>query len=373
MSRRSSISAILCSLLALFAIVVACPVVNSQTIDGPLLVPPVPEPEALTGLGQSANQPTTPSAPVISDAAPDVLADGYWLVGTESSPQSFDESLPRFCASVQRYETCNGTRHSSLQELSGLLAPNVPVIIVVHGSFMDSPSIVPESRKTWQWLQRGSCGQPFQMIYFTWPSFRHLSIAPAIDVAVLGRQASRNGFYLAQLIQSIPDQCPISLVGHSHGTRVIAAALHLTAGGTVEGHTLRCRSCVDRDVRVVFSASAIDHDWLNPGERFDRTMWSADCLVNLRNEHDPALLIYPLRRLGSSRALGRSGFTRSDRSELGRTSARIAEVDVTDTIGHRHLWPAYLEDASLPQKIRNHLYFADQVSKYQVSSTTSRQ
>ncbi|MFO0976626.1 MAG: hypothetical protein U0996_09530 [Planctomycetaceae bacterium] len=371
MSGRSFISATLCSLLALFAIVIACSSVKAQSVEEPLLVPPVPQPETFSPpAATDALLDATPSVP-----APrlNAVADGYWLVGTESSPQSFDESLPKFCASVRRYEACHGVRRSSLQELSGSLAPNVPVIIVVHGSFMDSPSVVPESEKTWRWLQKGSCGQPFQMIYFTWPSFRHLSIAPAIDVAVLGRQASRNGFYLAQLIQSLPDECPVSLVGHSHGTRVIAAALHLTAGGMVEGHTLRCRSCADRDVRVVFAASAIDHDWLNPGERFDRTMWSADCLVNLRNAHDPALLIYPLRRLGSSRALGRSGFTSSDRKELGRTSARIAEVDVSDTIGHRHLWPAYLEDASLPQRIRNHLYFADQVSKYQVSSTTSHQ
>lgn len=372
MRGRCSISATLCSLYAVLAIAVSCPFVSAQT-SPPLLVPPAPEPvaeqvapSAATDRSISPTETLSPPGEIRILQSP--VMEGYWLVSTEHSPQSFDESLPRFCASVRRYDDCHGVRSSSLQELVGSLAPNVPVVIVVHGSFMDSPSVVPESLKTWRWLQRGSCGQPFQMIYLTWPSYRPLSIAPAIDVAVLGRQASRNGFYLAQLIQSLPDECPLSLVGHSHGTRVIAAALHLTAGGTVEGHSLRCRSCGDRDVRVVFAASAIDHDWLNPGERFDRTMWSADCLVNLRNEHDPALLIYPLRRLGSSRALGRSGFTQSDRRALGSTSRRISEIDVSDSIGHRHLWPAYIENTSLPQRIRNHLYFADQVSKYQVTS-----
>lgn len=377
MRGRSSISATLCSFFAAIAIAGSCSVLPAQ-ITPPLLVPPAPEPAPVP----ESTLPSTETewrieAPADSSQASEnaiqsaAVMEGYWLVSTEHSPQSFDESLPRFCAAVRRYEDCHGVRSSSLQELVSSLAPNVPVVIVVHGSFMDTPSIVPESRKTWRWLQRGSCGQPFQMIYLTWPSYRPLSIAPAIDVAVLGRQASRNGFYLAQLIESLPDECPLSLVGHSHGTRVISAALHLTAGGTVEGHSLRCRSCVDRDVRVVFAASAIDHDWLNPGERFDRTMWSADCLVNLRNEHDPALLIYPLRRLASSRALGRSGFTPNDRRALGSTSRRISEIDVTDLIGHRHLWPAYLEHASLPQRVRNHLYFADQVSKYQVTSAST--
>lgn len=377
MRRRSPISATLSSFLAAIAIAASCTLLPAQT-SPPLLVPPAPEPdaatEALAPPAEALWQIESPagSSRVVEDASPTSgVMDGYWLVSTERSPQSFDESLPRFCAAVRRYEDCRGVRTSSLQELVGSLAPNVPVVIVVHGSFMDSPSIVPESRKTWRWLQRGSCGQPFQMIYLTWPSYRPLSIAPAIDVAVLGRQASRNGFYLAQLIQSLPDQCPLSLVGHSHGTRVISAALHLNAGGTVEGHSLRCQSGVDRDVRVVFAASAIDHDWLNPGERFDRTMWSADCLVNLRNEHDPALLIYPLRRLGSSRALGRIGFTENDRRALGSTSRRISEIDVTDSVGHRHLWPAYLEHASLPQRVRNHLYFADQVSKYNVNSEST--
>lgn len=377
MRGRSSISATLCSFSAAIAIALSCSIVSAQTLPS-LLLPGVSESEAVIepAVPSSASpwhidRPADSGSPDHSYTTASSVMDGYWLVSTERSPQSFDESLPRFCAAVRRYEDCHGVRSSSLQELVSSLAPNVPVVIVVHGSFMDSPSVVPESRKTWRWLQRGSCGQPFQMIYLTWPSYRPLSIAPAIDVAVLGRQASRNGFYLAQLIQSLPAECPLSLVGHSHGTRVISAALHLTAGGTVEGHLLQCRSCVDRDVRVVFAASAIDHDWLNPGERFDRTMLLADCLVNLRNEHDPALLIYPLRRLGSSRALGRSGFTQNDRRALGAASRRIAEIDVTDSIGHRHLWPAYLEHASLPQRVRNHLYFADQVSKYQVNSEST--
>lgn len=61
----------------------------------------------------------------------------------------------------------------------------------------------------------------FQMIYFSWPSDRALSPFASIDVAILGSRASRNGFYLASLIQSLPPECPVCLVGHSHGTRVI--------------------------------------------------------------------------------------------------------------------------------------------------------
>ena len=279
-------------------------------------------------------------------------------MSTWSSPQSFGDSSLRFCDDVDRYDECVGFRRSSLCELSQSLIPGVPVCIVVHGSFMDSPSVVPESCSTWQWLKAGSCGQPFQMIYFSWPSDRPITLAN-IDVAVLGKRAGRNGFYLASLIQHIPPECPISLIGHSHGTRVISSSLHLMAGGAVEGCGHPFARATGRRIRTVFAASAIDHDWLNPGQRYDRALCSTECLLNLRNNYDPALVIYPLRCIGSSRALGCSGFTTKDHKRLGSLNCRVREMDVSSRIGARHLWPYYTSESWLARSIGSYVYFSD--------------
>ena len=106
-------------------------------------------------------------------------------------------------------------------------------------------------------------------------------------------------------------------------------------------------------------AAAVDHDWLNPGERYDRALCSAECLLNVRNALDPALLLYPARRPLSSRALGQSGFTSKDRTRLGGWSARVRDLDVTNLIGHGHFWPDYYSRPEIARSIRHYVYFTE--------------
>ena len=283
---------------------------------------------------------------------------GYWIVSSWNSPQEFENDQLRFCPQVQQVDECTDGQPSCMEQLTGSLIPGVPICIVIHGSFMDSPSVLPDSHRTYSWLKAGACGRPFQMIYFSWPSDRALSPFASIDVAILGSRASRNGFYLASLIQSLPPECPVCLVGHSHGTRIISSGLHLLGGGVVEGHRHCTPGCAGRRIRVVYTASAIDHDWLNPEERFGRALCCVECLINLRNVKDPALQIYPLRRIGSSRALGLAGFTSKDRRELGTYGSRVRDWDVSSLIGHDHSWPNYVAHGSLSSSLRNYLFFA---------------
>lgn len=284
---------------------------------------------------------------------------GFWIVSTHQSPQSFDHACPKFCPGVTRFDQCVGYRQSSLAELCQSLQPGIPVCITVHGSFVDWESVCTESRCAWQWLQSGCPDRPLQVICFTWPSDRIAGPLIQLDIAVLGRRASRNGFYLADLIRHLPVESPVSLVGHSHGTRVIASGLHLMGGGTVEDLAYPWAAPGSRRIRAVFAASAIDHDWLNPDERFGRALCSAECILNLKNNHDPALKVYPLRRPFSSRALGFSGFTSKDRRELQSWSHKVADLDVSSQIGHAHLWPEYFTKPWLARSISNYTCFPD--------------
>lgn len=300
-----------------------------------------------------------------------VTAPGYWIVSSWKSPQNFDDGGLQFCPEVTRFDTGQGYRRAGIGDLTQSLVPGVPICVFVHGSFMDSPSVLPESCATWTWLDKGSCGLPFQMIYFSWPSDRHLTALASIDVAILGNRASRNGFYLASLIKQLPPESPVCLIGHSHGTRVISSSLHLLSGGDVEGHRHCSPGADGRRLRVVYFASAIDHDWLNPGERFDRALCCTECLVNVRNAKDPALMIYPLRRVGSSRALGFAGFTKKDRSELGSMNGKVRDWDVSEMVGHGHLWPNYVNRPGLACSLRNYFYFADSQTPVVASESTT--
>ncbi|MFM7037322.1 MAG: hypothetical protein ACKO2L_06330 [Planctomycetaceae bacterium] len=319
----------------------------------------IPAPQrAVESEATDASRPPDDARPVPDlQAAP---ADcGYWIVSTENSPQSFDDSLPRFCATVRRYDHCHGVRATSLAELLGSLTPGIPVCIMVHGSFMDSGSVVSESLRTWQWLRHGAHGRPFHLIYFRWPSWRLPSALINIDIVILGRRASRNGFYLAELLRLLPSESPVSLLGHSHGTRVISSAAHLLAGGSVEGFGLSSRELGGQRLRAIFAASAIDHDWLNPGERFDRALCSLQGLLNLQNRHDPALLLYPAHRVGARRALGHIGLTEKDRRALGTRSRQVRDLDVTKVIGCRHLWPVWTAEPSLACRASADLFWPE--------------
>lgn len=295
------------------------------------------------------------------DSLPESITQQYWIVSSWASPQQFDNSPRQFRPQVTCYRNGQGYCCATIKDLRDSLIPGVPICLVVHGSFMDHPSVRPESLSTWRWLT--SAGQAVQFIYFSWPSDRPMTLAQ-LDIAILGNRASYNGFYLASLIKELPPECPISLIGHSHGTRVISSALHLMSGGDVEGITHPCATCSGRRIRTVFVASAIDHDWLNPQEHFGRALMCTECLINLRNHKDPALVIYPFRRIGSSRALGCTGFTRSDRRDLNGWSGKVRDLDVSWMIGPRHMWPSYLAQKGLARQLQNYLFFADSLPPF---------
>lgn len=336
--------------LLIVAILACCPSALSQE-----LTLPVPPENQFHSSGLDPRQPAE-SMPQVGGCS-----DGFWFVSTHLSPQSFDDPCPKFRPCVSRYEDCSSFRRTGFHELSASLIPGMPVCLFVHGSFVDMPSAGKESICTWKWLRDAGVGQPMQMIYLYWPSFKKMSLTVQCDVNQLGRQAARNGYYLAELLQHIPRECPVCLIGHSHGTRVIASGLHLMAGGAVQRIRHPFARVNGLRIRSVFVASALDHDWLNPGHKYDRALCSTECLLNMTNRHDRALRIYPLRLpLISRRALGLKGLSKWDRSRLGPNGRKVLDYDVTPAIGNEHLWPYYFSNPGLAMAMRNYVYFPEQ-------------
>lgn len=309
----------------------------------------VHEAEAYSITGQSAETVTPES--------------GFWFLNTHQSPQTFSTSGPVFRPQVCRYEKGIGYRPSDYSEMLSRLEPGVPVCIMAHGSFVDTLSATRESAYTYHWIRSAAGNQRMQMIYFHWPSYRALSPLIQLDTNQLGRQAARNGFYLAELISALPPECPVSILGHSHGSRVASSALHLLAGGNVQGYRHRNVGTNGRPIRTVFLAGAIDHHWLNPGEKYDRALSSTQGILNLKNRVDPALAIYPFRLpLLTRRPIGSLGMTNGDRRRTGPQSQKVVDFEVSEEIGHSHLWPYYFNSQRIANTMRNYVYFPDLVS-----------
>lgn len=289
----------------------------------------------------------------------DDCAADYWFASTRRCPE-LDETCCGDCP-LEYYhvgsEVC--LRRSDEFAFRSALTPGVPICVVAHGSFVDWADVRRDSYYTWRWLRRAAPERPLHVVIFTWPSEGHITLVPHLDVAILGRRAAWQGLHLARFIARLPPDNPVCVVGHSHGARVVAASLHLLGGGCVEGCRLDCGVDGRQRLRAVLAAAAIDHHWLNPGERYGRATWPVECLLNFRNRHDVALGAYPLRRPFSRAALARTGFTQDDVERLGWLSAKLAEADVTHLVGCGHIWPHYYSHPEIARAMVPYVYFPD--------------
>ncbi|GAB4141921.1 MAG: hypothetical protein Tsb009_11920 [Planctomycetaceae bacterium] len=214
-----------------------------------------------------------------------------------------------------------------------------------------------ETRDMARWLRSARPGSPLNIVYFTWPSDGPFTGIFQYDILSLGRQSAFNGLYLARLISTLPKNSPISLIGHSHGARMVSSALHLLGGGAMQRYRLCKPGDCSRRIRAVFLAAAIDHDWLNPDERYHRALCPTEALLNIRNRSDLALFFYPLRRPFSRTSLARTGFTKRDQKRLGANFAKITELDVTKQIGRHHFWQFYFMEPKISQAIAPYVFF----------------
>jgi hypothetical protein len=135
--------------------------------------------------------------------------------------------------------------------------------------------------------------------------------------------------------------------------------MHLLGGGQFKGYRLPQETDCGQRVRVVMAAAAVDRDWLDPGERFDRALPRTEALLNLINRRDWALGFYHLRSLSSGRAVSRFGFQTEDYLRMGPLAQRIRQLDVTTTIGRNHTWPSYYSAPSLARSISGYVYFQE--------------
>ncbi|MEZ6066393.1 MAG: alpha/beta hydrolase [Planctomycetaceae bacterium] len=298
----------------------------------------------------------------LHDRLPPVIGGGaeqpavkYWIVSSRSSSQEVG-CMGQLCIYARHCDGC--LRRTDCQSMIAGFMPGAPVHICVHGSYVDYETAVAYSEATYCWLRRACPDRPLNVVFFTWPSERTRLLLAGCELLALGRRAEANGFYVASLLRSIPDCHPVSLLGHSHGARVVLSAAHLAGGGEVQG----CRlsgSVGCKRIRVILAAAAVDNNWLNDCSRYDRALSRAECILNLRNRYDVVLKFYPLLRpLLSHRAIGASGMTIFNRQRQSSPN-KLRDMDVTNLVGKGHVWPKYLASQRLICSISSWIYFPD--------------
>lgn len=286
-------------------------------------------------------------------------ADGatYWIVSSRRAAQHRLDP-PTGSLDYFRRGPDGAVVSSDAACMQSEMIPGAPVCIFVHGSFVGWPDQLETARSSYHWIRNAAPDRPLNVIFFDWPSDGPYTYLFPIDVTVRGERAEFNGFHVAHLISLLPPDCPVCIIGHSHGARATASALHLVANGTVKNYAFYGDIGRHRPVRAVLAAAAVDHDWLNPDGPYGRALCRSE-VMNLRNHCDAALFFYPLARPLSRPALANVGFTDADRAEMGLLAYRAIELDVTDFVGRSHTFPYYEREPAIAAAIAPFVYFAE--------------
>ncbi len=340
---------------------VPLPVLTDPVLTASSLPPtPATEPAVVV-------EPDTATTAQSASLAPVSICDeSHWILSIRHCAQDCVECACRFEFGVNRADWNGNWMPSSMTEFQQSLVPGVPICVMIHGSFVTAETVAEDSLQTFRWLRQAAPDLPLQVVFISWPSdgiftldpaVAASSLIPTVDVGILGRRAELNGCRIAKLVQSFPPESPVCLIGHSHGARMVGSAMHFLGGGELQG--IRVCDGPGHRVRAILAAAAIDHDWVVPGQRYDRALCGAECVLNLRARYDWALSIYPLRRPFSRRALGQSGFTTKDRELLGVRAQQVADYDVSDALGVGHIWPRYYEQPGIAAAIVPWVYFTE--------------
>jgi hypothetical protein len=301
----------------------------------------------LTSVAHGAVQrpPAAVTAPALSDPATggDAFVNGVRqqdeivVVSTRSLGCSCDgESLRRGLV-FESYAIHGelGCRRWQESDLERFLAfdPSVPTIIFVHGNQIAPGDAKHEGLTLYRRLVHyGAGGPPVRFVIFSWPSSRVGGLLR--DVRVKATRTDPAGCQLAWLLDQMPSETPISLVGFSYGARIITASLHLLAGGNLGHLALAERVHPDRPpVNVVLMAAALHAHWLGQGQYHGLALSQANQVLLLNNCRDLAMRYYHLAFRGRGRplALGLRGPTCLSSDQ----QARIQERDMS-RYGSRH-------------------------------------
>ena len=240
---------------------------------------------------------------------------------------------------IENYAVCDDTGYRRWQpsDLPGFLAfnPSVPTVIFVHGNQISPGDAKCEGLAVYRrMILHGCAAPPIRFVILAWPSSQISGLLR--DVRVKAARTGPAGFQLAWLIDQMPAETPVSLVGFSFGARIITGGLHVLAGGSLGGSASLSEHVHPNrpPMSVIMMASALHSHWLAEGQYHGLAMTQVSRLCLINNCDDPAMKYYDFIEpgRGGPQALGLCGPTC-----IGREYARkIVNRDVSGCVGAEH-------------------------------------
>ncbi|HVC97644.1 MAG TPA: hypothetical protein VND64_28490, partial [Pirellulales bacterium] len=159
-------------------------------------------------------------------------------------------------------------------------------------------------------------------------------------------------------VDKINPRTSLSLVGHSFGSRTIAAALEGLATNRIAGYDLGPRSHTAwRPMQAALVAAAMDNRWLWPGWRYGKALTQVDHILVTRNPNDRLLRVYSDKYLPAGvRALGLTGIPQAE-ARLGDQRSKWATSFNAAFAGTSHRWSRYADAPGASRQLRPHFFY----------------
>jgi len=279
--------------------------------------------------------------PVGSCCDPAVLASGVRV----ESYQALDDS---------------GRRRWQASNLDSVVAadPSVSTVIFVHGNRLTNWDAKCEGLAAYRCIVR-QCADaaPIRFVIFSWPAAQ--ISGPLKDVRVKAARTRPAGCQLAWIVDRLPAETPITMVGFSFGARIVTGSLNILAGGNAGSMGLaELEHPHRRPANVVLLAAALNSDWLCPGHCHGQAMTMVNRMVLVNNCADRAMKYYHFSTTcGRPQALGLCGPTCIDPAGASKT----VELNVSRYVGSEHNLFRYLSAPGVTSEIRQ-LASADDVA-----------
>ncbi len=283
-----------------------------------------------------------------SPSAPAAACDDIWLIDTRHpTPQNPQPQFSR----LQCGQWNSGDE-------AGFVSANqdgVPLCVWIHGYQISAAVAQRMGLEIYRELRRTSppCTK-FRFVIWSWPSVK---TGPCrIDARRKARRSDVEGFKLARVIEKLPTEVPVGLLGFSYGSRLTGSTLHFLGGGTLAGlpPVASSAGANGRSIRAVLLAGALDCDSFTPQGLNSSALSAADCILVLRNQHDPVLLAYRhLEEFAGNPAMGKVGPAPASNTEP------LVVWNVSSDIRVSHDWRDYVGNPRIFAPIASLVLFAD--------------
>jgi len=313
---------------------------------------------AVTFAAQGVTFAQAPAGGTVVESA-SVFVNGYRpqdeivVLNTRSLCGTCDANSIRAALGVETFAAndASGRRQWLQSDLQSFLAfdPSVRTIFFVHGNQISPGEAKNEGLNVYGRLMcYGASDERIRFVIFSWPSSKVGGLLQ--DVREKAARTAPAGCELAWVLDQMPSETPISLVGFSFGSRIITGSLHILAGGSLNGMRLQERMHPNRaPVNVVLMGTAMHASWLAEGQYHGRALSLVDEAFFVNSCNDPAMRWYHLSvpGRGGPQALGLAGPTNLSADQW----SKVSMVDV----GARHDLYMYLSSRGVTGQIWENL------------------